>query len=76
MIPQRFAPVLFGFILSCLMSCIVSGIATFRLLDLDASFLAAWGTSWMFSWLIAFPTVLVVAPLTRRMVARLVTPQA
>lgn len=71
MIPARFAPVLFGFILSGLMSCIVSGIATFRVLDGDGAFFESWMTSWMFSWVVAFPTVLVVAPLARRIVARL-----
>ncbi|WP_299027038.1 DUF2798 domain-containing protein [uncultured Sulfitobacter sp.] len=72
MIPARFAPVLFGFILSGLMSCIVSGIATSRVLDSGSAFVPAWMTSWMFSWAVAFPTVLVVAPITRRIVARLV----
>jgi hypothetical protein len=33
MIPARFAPILFGFILSGLMSAIVSAIATARVLD-------------------------------------------
>ncbi len=33
MIPARFAPVLFGLILSGLMSAIVSAIATFRALE-------------------------------------------
>lgn len=74
MIPARFAPVVFGFILSGLMSCIVSGIATFRVLDAGAPFITPWLTSWMYSWAIAFPTVLVVAPVTRRLVAKLVAP--
>lgn len=72
MIPARFGPILFGFILSGLMSCIVSGIATFRVLEDGAAFLAPWMNSWMYSWAVAFPTVLVVGPITRRIVARLV----
>lgn len=71
MIPARFAPVLFGLILSGLMSCIVSGIATLRALGPAPGFLGAWMTSWLVAWAIAFPAVLVVAPLTRRIVARL-----
>lgn len=71
MIPARFAPVLFGLILSGLMSLIVSGIATFRAIGLVDHFLLAWAGSWAASWAVAFPTVLVVAPLTRRIVARL-----
>mgnify|MGYP003110686265 FL=1 len=72
MIPARFAPVVFGFILSGLMSCIVSGIATFRVLDAHDPMLASWLGAWIYSWMVAFPTVLLVAPLTRRIVAKLV----
>jgi hypothetical protein len=71
MIPARFAPIVFGFILSGLMSCIVSGIATLRAIGLPPEFMFKWMTSWGFSWAVAFPTVLVVAPMTRRIVARL-----
>lgn len=71
MIPARFAPVLFGFVLSGMMSFIVSGIATFRATGLGDGFMGLWMSSWASSWLVAFPTVLVVAPLTRRLVARM-----
>ena len=70
MIPARFAPVVFGFILSGLMSCIV----TFRVLDANDPMLASWLSAWIYSWMVAFPTVLLVAPLTRRIVAKLVAP--
>lgn len=73
MIPARFAPIIFGFILSGLMSLIVSGIATMRAAPLDSTFFGLWIGSWISAWLVAFPTVLVVAPLTRKLVARLVS---
>ena len=69
----RFAPALFGFVLSALMSFIVSGIATARTAGLVDGFFALWFGAWLPSWLVAFPTVLVVAPLARRLVAALVT---
>lgn len=74
MLPARLAPFLFGFILSGLMSCIVSGIATVRALGLPPDFLLQWFGAWLPSWAVAFPTVLVVAPVTRRLVARLTRP--
>lgn len=74
MIPPRFAPVLFGLLLSGLMSFVVSGIATFRAMGWQDYFLTAWMESWLFSWAVAFPTVLVVAPLARKLVARLTKP--
>lgn len=73
MIPRKFAPVLFGLILSGLMSFIVSGIATFRAAGLAPNFMGLWLSGWLAAWLIAFPVVLFVAPLTRKVVERLTT---
>lgn len=70
--PPRFAPFLFGFVLSALMSFIVSGIATFRNAGLVDEFLALWVNAWLPSWIIAFPTVLIMAPMARRLVGMLV----
>ncbi|SFJ40664.1 DUF2798 domain-containing protein [Jannaschia pohangensis] len=76
MIPARFAPVLFGLILSGLMSLLVSGVATFRALGLIDGFIGLWLGAWLAAWAIAFPAVLIVAPITRRLVARLTAPAA
>ena len=70
--PARFAPVLFGFVLSALMSFVVSGIATFRNFGLVDGFFGLWIGAWVPSWLIAFPVVLVVAPIARKFVGMLV----
>lgn len=72
MIPARFAPILFGLILSGLMSFIVSGLSTYRALGFVEGFVHIWTGNWAVSWAIAFPTVLVVAPITRKIVAKLV----
>jgi uncharacterized protein DUF2798 len=68
----RFAPILFGLLLSGLMSFVVSGIATFRNAGLIEGFFSLWVGAWVPSWLIAFPVVLIVAPLARRLVGLLV----
>ncbi len=72
MFPARFAPALFGFILSGLMSLLVSGISTYRAVGLAPEFASLWTSAWLTAWLIAFPVVLVVAPLARRAVGALV----
>ncbi len=74
MLPARYAPALFGFILSGLMSLLVSAISTLRAAGPGAELLPLWIGAWLTAWLIAFPVVLVVAPLTRRIVQRLVRP--
>lgn len=68
MIPKKYEPLLFGLILSGLMSFMVSGIATFRALGLIPGFFASWISAWLTAWLFAFPTVLLVTPVARRMV--------
>ena len=72
MIPARFAPLAFGFVLSGLMSLLVAGIATVRQAGLSGDVSSLWMSSWLTSWPVAFPVVLVVAPLARRVVQRLV----
>lgn len=76
MIPHRFAPVLSGLILSGLMTFIVSGISTLMAKGLFAGFVAQWMGAWMVTWVVAFPTILVMAPLTRKLVGRLVAKPA
>lgn len=74
MIPNRFAPALFGLILSGLMSWVVSGITAFRTVTgLSPDFIHVWLGAWVAAWLVAFPIVLIVAPLARRIVQRLVS---
>lgn len=70
MIPPRLAPVVFGLLLSGFMSLIVSGVATLRALGVVPGFFGLWMSAWVSSWLIAFPSVLVIAPVVRRLVAR------
>ncbi|WP_300056911.1 DUF2798 domain-containing protein [uncultured Roseobacter sp.] len=76
MIPARYQHILFGFILSGLMSFMVSGIATFRSLGLIDGFFMLWITNWLPSWSVAFPTLLIVSPFTRRLVAKLTRPDS
>ena len=72
MISPRFAPIAFGFVLSALMSLVVSGISTVRTASLIEGFGNLWIGAWLPSWLIAFPIVLVVAPVARRLVGSMV----
>ncbi|PFG62468.1 uncharacterized protein DUF2798 [Thioclava sp. ES.031] len=72
MIPARYAHLLFSLILSGIMSLLVSGVATFRAAGMAEDFLALWGSSWISSWILAYPSVLIVAPIARRVTNLLV----
>lgn len=75
MIPKRFAPAMFALILSGLMSMLVSGFATFRATGWFPGFTDLWIASWLSTWLFAFPIVIAVSPLARRIVQRLTADQ-
>ncbi len=71
MIAKKYAPFLFGFLLSGLMSLLVSGISTYRLAGPAPGFVALWLSAWLTAWLVAFPAVLLAAPLARKVVERI-----
>ena len=72
--PARYAGILMPFILSILMTMVVSAVATARNLGLGPDFLAHWLPAWAMSWVVAFPVLLVALPLTRRLVRLLLQP--
>ena len=71
MLPARLAPALFSFLLSGVMSLLVSCVATWRALGVPPDFVSSWMQAWTFSWAVAFPTAFVIAPFVRSLVARL-----
>lgn len=68
MIPKKYGPLLFSLILSGLMSLLVSGIATFRASGLMHDFISTWTSTWLTAWLFTFPAVMLVTPVTRKIV--------
>lgn len=73
-IPNRFAPILFSALLSAIMVCIVSAFVLLASQGVTDSFLTQWVKSCLTIWPIAFPTVAVVAPLVRKLVGRMTSP--
>lgn len=71
MISPKYAPILAALILSGVMSCLVSGIATFRALGPVEGFVGLWMIAWLNAWAVAFPTLMLVGPVARRLVARI-----
>jgi hypothetical protein len=72
MIPKKYGPILFAFILSGLMSLLVSGISTYRAAGPVPDFVNLWTSAWLIAWLFALPVVMLVAPLTQKAVRFLV----
>jgi hypothetical protein len=70
-IPNRFAPLLFGALLSAIMVAVVSGFVLAITQGINQGFLWQWLRSCVTTWPVAFPTVTLVAPWVRRIVGRL-----
>jgi len=71
-LPPRYAAFVMPLILSVLMTFVVSAISTLKSLGPTSTFLLTWPSAWALSWLVAFPTLLVVLPLVRRLVTLVV----
>ena len=72
-LPARYMLPVTGLFLSGIMTIIISGISTLLALGPTAEVLERWPIAWVTSWAIAFPTVLVVLPIVRRLVGRIVS---
>ncbi|MEM9575025.1 MAG: DUF2798 domain-containing protein, partial [Pseudomonadota bacterium] len=59
-------------LLSGMMSFIVSGLSIYLTVGDIGELLSAWPGAWLSSWLVAFPAVLIVAPLVRRIIGQIV----
>ena len=70
-IPARFAPLLFGAILSVLMVAIVSAFVLATAQGIGPEFPGKWLRSCLTTWPVAFVSVTVLAPRVRALVGRL-----
>lgn len=69
-VPARFAPIVFGALLSAIMVAIVSAFVLASARGIQPGFAAQWFKSCVATWPVAFPTVTLIAPWVRRVVAR------
>lgn len=69
-IPNRFAHIVFGAVLSAIMVAIVSAFVLMTSQGLHQGFMSMWLKSCMTTWPVAFPTVTLVAPWVRKLVGR------
>jgi hypothetical protein len=78
-VPKRFAPFLFPLLLSGFMTFLITGISMTRVLGIEAlvkdpgNFLQIWMRAYLSSWLVAYPILLLVIPVVRRVVDWLTT---
>lgn len=71
-LPTKAMIFLVPFFLSLVMSGIVSLISTAKSLGFSPEIISTWLSAWGLSWMIAFPTVLFVLPIAKRLSSLLV----
>ena len=71
-LPARYAGIVAPLLLSWLMTCLVSFVTLVRSVGLTAELPALWLNAWWTSWLVAFPVLLFVLPLVRRITSMVV----
>jgi hypothetical protein len=62
---------LFAFFMSILMAFLMSGVLTAIHLGITPHFIAQWLHSFVLAWPIAFPSIILIAPAVRKIVAYL-----
>ncbi len=70
--PAKSAALIMPLLLSVMMTCIVSLVSTLTSLGWPAFTLTQWLAAWGLSWLIAFPTLLLVLPVVKKLTRYLV----
>ena len=71
-LPPRWNMIALPFVLSIFMSAIISFVSTFRAVGYIDGLFIKWLGAWGLSWFVAFPALLLVLPIVRRIVARFV----
>ena len=71
-LPARYNAIVQPFALSIVMTFVVSAISTLKSLGAGPTFFTTWPVAWGLSWVVAFPTLLIVLPLVRWLVGLIV----
>ncbi len=71
-VPRRFYNLAFAFLMSSIMSCLVALIVSLRTLGFSTDVFTVWLSGWAAALPVAFPVTVVVVPLVRWMLGRVV----
>lgn len=71
MVSVKYLHLVQSFLLSGFMSFIMSGVITFINLGLVEGFIGIWLRAWIFAFVIAFPTIMLVFPFARKLAMKI-----
>ncbi len=67
-VPRKYEPYVFSFFMSLLVSCVIALVISLMHVGLAKTFVWEWLQSWIVGFGLAFPTIVCVTPLVRRLV--------
>lgn len=73
-LPPKYNATVLPFVLSGLMTFVVSFVTSVINLGFIDIFLKKWLGAWALSWIIAFPTLVILLPMVRKFIANFVEP--
>lgn len=73
-LPPRYNAIAMPLVLSMLMTIVVSGISTLNAVGFEPGWQMLCFRAWLLSWAVAFPAMVFVLPVARRIVAQVVEP--
>ncbi len=68
-IPKQYTPLVFSFFMAFLMSGIMSCVITVFNIGWVENLLLIWLKAWAFAFVIAFPTIVLISPIVRKLVS-------
>lgn len=71
-VPKKYEPVAFAFLLSAIQTFVITGISLALTIGLSGELPGLWAKAYVSSWIVAFPGVLLIAPVVRRILKRIV----
>jgi len=71
MIPKKYEFLLFSLLMSTFMTFIMSGVVSYINIGLVDDFLKIWSVAFVNAFVVAFPSVMIVVPIVRKLVAKL-----
>jgi TctA family transporter len=69
MINRKHHKIVFAFLMALLMSCIMSFVISVFNVGLVSNIVHVWLKAWAFAFIVAFPTITIVAPIVHKLVS-------
>lgn len=72
MVSEKYQHLVFSFFMALLMSCLMSFVITLFNIGFTDNLLSSWLQAWGFAFFVAFPTVVIIGPVVKKLTAAVI----